>query len=78
MNQENKIVGIGYNGMPNGCDDDVLPWARTADNQLDTKYPYGEITCTHTEYRLSHSTHDNNTTVVFLNFCFTYTVYTLK
>ncbi|XP_031605066.1 uncharacterized protein LOC116327593 isoform X2 [Oreochromis aureus] len=40
VNQENKIVGIGYNGMPNGCNDDLLPWSRSADDQLDTKYPY--------------------------------------
>ncbi|XP_042341220.1 deoxycytidylate deaminase [Plectropomus leopardus] len=40
VNQENKIVGIGYNGMPNGCDDDLLPWSRSADDRLDTKYPY--------------------------------------
>ncbi|XP_068448008.1 deoxycytidylate deaminase isoform X3 [Clinocottus analis] len=40
VNQDNKIVGIGYNGMPNGCDDDQLPWSRSADNRLDTKYPY--------------------------------------
>ncbi|KAF7483232.1 deoxycytidylate deaminase [Marmota monax] len=40
VNTENKIVGIGYNGMPNGCSDDLLPWRRTADNKLDTKYPY--------------------------------------
>ncbi|XP_062243311.1 deoxycytidylate deaminase isoform X1 [Platichthys flesus] len=40
VNQENKIVGIGYNGMPNGCDDDLLPWSRTADDRLNTKYPY--------------------------------------
>lgn len=40
VNPENKIVGIGYNGMPNGCHDDSLPWARTADDRLDTKYPY--------------------------------------
>ncbi|KAF5901871.1 deoxycytidylate deaminase, partial [Clarias magur] len=40
VNQENKIVGIGYNGMPNGCDDDLLPWARSAEDKLDTKYPY--------------------------------------
>ncbi|XP_075053383.1 deoxycytidylate deaminase isoform X3 [Mixophyes fleayi] len=40
VNPENKIVGIGYNGMPNGCHDDVLPWARTAKDKLDTKYPY--------------------------------------
>ncbi|XP_046947672.1 deoxycytidylate deaminase isoform X1 [Lynx rufus] len=40
VNAENKIVGIGYNGMPNGCSDDVLPWRRTAERKLDTKYPY--------------------------------------
>ncbi|KAM6400585.1 deoxycytidylate deaminase [Pluvialis apricaria] len=40
VNSENKIVGIGYNGMPNGCSDDVLPWTRTAEHRLDTKYPY--------------------------------------
>ncbi|KAM8842038.1 deoxycytidylate deaminase-like [Synchiropus splendidus] len=40
VNQDNKIVGIGYNGMPNGCDDDELPWARRASDRLDTKYPY--------------------------------------
>ncbi|XP_022595740.1 deoxycytidylate deaminase-like [Seriola dumerili] len=39
VNQENKIVGIGYNGMPNGCDG-KLPWARVADDRLETKYPY--------------------------------------
>lgn len=37
---ENKIVGIGYNGMPIGCDDSVMPWERSAESQLDTKYPY--------------------------------------
>jgi deoxycytidylate deaminase len=26
--------------MPLGCDDDVMPWARTAASPLDTKYPY--------------------------------------
>ncbi|ETV86829.1 hypothetical protein, variant 3 [Aphanomyces astaci] len=40
VNAEKKIVGIGYNGFPNGCDDDVLPWARQAESPLDTKYPY--------------------------------------
>jgi dCMP deaminase len=37
---ENKIVGIGYNGFPIGCSDDVLPWAREAVELCDTKYPY--------------------------------------
>ncbi|XP_054164889.1 deoxycytidylate deaminase-like [Oppia nitens] len=40
VNNDNKIVGIGYNGMPIGCSDDLLPWNRIADNVLDTKYPY--------------------------------------
>ncbi|XP_071847165.1 deoxycytidylate deaminase-like isoform X2 [Apostichopus japonicus] len=38
-NSENKIVGIGYNGMPNGCKDSELPWGR-AEDWLDSKYPY--------------------------------------
>ncbi|KAJ8281016.1 hypothetical protein GJAV_G00062380 [Gymnothorax javanicus] len=40
VNQERKIVGIGYNGMPNACNDDLLPWARLSSDWLDTKYPY--------------------------------------
>ncbi|XP_049427487.1 deoxycytidylate deaminase-like [Epinephelus fuscoguttatus] len=41
VNQESKVVATGYNGMPNGCDDALLPWARsgTADWH-DTKHPY--------------------------------------
>mmetsp|Transcript_24887 Transcript_24887/g.40104 ORF Transcript_24887/g.40104 Transcript_24887/m.40104 type:complete len:266 (+) Transcript_24887:82-879(+) len=40
VNDERKIVGIGYNGFPTGCDDDHLPWSRKADCELNTKYPY--------------------------------------
>ena len=25
VNEKNKIVGAGYNGLPIGCDDDELP-----------------------------------------------------
>lgn len=39
VNKKLRIVGIGYNGFPRGCSDDILPWARVADNELDTKYP---------------------------------------
>ncbi|GAV05698.1 hypothetical protein RvY_15790 [Ramazzottius varieornatus] len=39
VDEENKIVGIGYNGMPTGCSDDELPWAREG-LYLETKYPY--------------------------------------
>ena len=38
--QSSKIVGIGYNGFPWGCNDDSLPWARDAEKWEDTKYPY--------------------------------------
>lgn len=34
-----KIIGIGYNGFPMGCSDDVFPWAREGEF-LETKYPY--------------------------------------
>ena len=39
VNQKNKIVGAGYNGLPAGCDDDEFPWERTGEF-LETKYPY--------------------------------------
>lgn len=40
VGKNNKIVGIGYNGFPVGCNDDDFPWERTADKMNDTKYPY--------------------------------------
>jgi dCMP deaminase len=40
VNQYNKIVGIGYNGFPIGCDDDSLPWAKISEDPNETKYPY--------------------------------------
>ncbi len=40
VNRENKIVSVGYNGMPVGCDDDRMPWERTGKTALDTKYPF--------------------------------------
>ena len=39
VNDENKILSIGYNGMPTGCDDDIMPWERSGD-PLNTKYFY--------------------------------------
>lgn len=39
VNQRNRIVGIGYNGFPIGCDDDDFPWEREGEF-LETKYPY--------------------------------------
>lgn len=39
VNDKNKIVGAGYNGMPIGCDDDDFPWEKQGDF-LQTKYPF--------------------------------------
>ncbi len=39
VNQNQRIVGIGYNGFPYGCHDDDFPWQRQGE-PLETKYPY--------------------------------------
>ena len=39
VGEKNRILSIGYNGAPNGFDDDIFPWAREGDN-LNTKYMY--------------------------------------
>lgn len=39
INDDKRIVGCGYNGAPNGFDDDVMPWAREGDF-VNTKYAY--------------------------------------
>ena len=39
VNQNKRIVGIGYNGLPCGCNDDEFPWERKG-GFLDTKYAY--------------------------------------
>ena len=37
VGQDNKILSMGYNGMPIGCNDDNMPWDRDGD-PLNTKY----------------------------------------
>ena len=39
VNNHNKIMSVGYNGFPRGCNDDDFPWERTGD-EFETKYPY--------------------------------------
>ena len=39
VSQDNKIMSMGYNGFPKGCDDDEFPWGRTGESN-DTKYPF--------------------------------------
>ena len=31
VNDENKIVSVGYHGAPTNFDDDIMPWAREGD-----------------------------------------------
>ena len=40
VNNENRILSVGYNGFPAGCDDEVFPWDRSAEDAYDTKYLY--------------------------------------
>lgn len=40
VSEDNKILSVGYNGMPIGCSDDDFPWERSADSALNTKYLY--------------------------------------
>ncbi|XP_027086061.2 uncharacterized protein [Coffea arabica] len=42
VSQNGIILGIGYNGFPRGCSDDMLPWSKKSKNgnPLETKYPY--------------------------------------
>lgn len=40
VNNDNKIVGVGYNGLPWGCEDTEFPWEERQGNLYDTKYPY--------------------------------------
>ena len=39
VNTDNVVVGMGYNGLPRGIDNNKFPWDREGDF-LDTKYAY--------------------------------------
>lgn len=39
VSEDNKILSMGYNGLPIGCSDDEFPWNRKGD-PLDNKYMY--------------------------------------
>ncbi|MCR5430722.1 MAG: dCMP deaminase family protein [Eubacterium sp.] len=45
VSDDNKILSMGYNGMPIGCDDDEFPWNRDSEDPYDNKYYYS----THSE-----------------------------
>jgi dCMP deaminase len=39
VSQDNKILSVGYNGMPMGCSDDEFPWDREG-TPYESKYFY--------------------------------------
>ena len=39
VSEDNRILSVGYNGAPNGFNDDNFPWEREGD-RLNTKYMY--------------------------------------
>ena len=45
VSSDNKILSIGYNGMPIGCSDDDFPWEKTDTTPDHNKYLYS----THSE-----------------------------
>lgn len=41
VDEDNRVIGIGYNGFPRGCDDDSLPWKTVNDTHwLHSPHPY--------------------------------------
>ena len=53
VDDNNVILGLGYNGWPRGIDQDDLPWEREG-KDLETKYPYvvhGEINAIFNSYQ---------------------------
>lgn len=40
VDDQRRIVGLGYNGMPRGLSDDTMPWAKRNSNPLFNKYKY--------------------------------------
>lgn len=39
VDENHRVVSVGYNGFPTGCSDDVFPWEREGE-ALHTKYFY--------------------------------------
>ncbi len=38
--KDHKVITMGYNGMPIGLSDDLMPWNREGKDPLDNKYLY--------------------------------------
>ena len=40
VDENHRVVSVGYNGFPTGVSDDEFPWEREGDKSTLTKYPY--------------------------------------
>lgn len=40
VSPDNKILSMGYNGLPRNVSDDEFPWDRDGEDPLHTKYPF--------------------------------------
>lgn len=40
IERDNKILSLGYNGFPNGCNDDDFPWTKGDEDLTKNKYAY--------------------------------------
>ena len=40
VDENHKVISLGYNGMPTGCEDIKMPWGREDKEFLKTKYPF--------------------------------------
>ncbi len=40
VSSDNKILSMGYNGLPRGCSDDTFPWNRDNQDPFQNKYFY--------------------------------------
>ena len=63
----NRIVGLGYNGFPTGCSDQVLPWGRGGSGStLQSKYMYvchAEVNAILNRIDDTATTHQQDTTL---------------
>lgn len=61
VNDNNVIVGTGYNGLPKWCSDDDFPWDKHPTDMLQNKHSY----VVHAEVNaiLNANTSTNNTTL---------------
>lgn len=40
VSPDNRVLSVGYNGAPNGYDDETFPWGVRTGEKYGTKYPY--------------------------------------